>query len=1482
MSKIFLSHSSLDNGPAIAIAEWLKENGWDEYFLDLDPERGIAAGERWERALYQAATRCEAVLFLISRNWLASPWCLREMELAYKLNKHIFAVLIDDTPRAAVPKTISPWQMANLHRGQDHALIEVKLPDQRLAQVTFSRAGLAALKAGLRRAQIDSIHYVWPPEGEPDRAPWRGLEPLESRDAGIFFGRDGQIIGALDKIRALREAAPPRLMAIIGASGAGKSSFLRAGLIPRLKRDDHNYLVLPVIRPEGGALKSLTASLGQTALDLRLGLAQHDIGKAVSQAAEGNPQELSALLTRMAETARPPIIDGEAAPPPAIVLPIDQGEELFHSSGRAAGSAFLSLLTRLLLLDSPRLLALVTIRSDSYDLLQRARELEDIRHEAFSLPPLARGNYVDVIRRPLEVLNRHLSNSGHSLKFDPSIIERLTATLDEGAGRDALPLLAFTLARLYRDFHARGHITVADYDAVGGISGSIDAAVDSALARAAEDRRTSNEAVLEDMLRQTMIPRFAGIDPETGTARRRAARYDMLPSEALPLVDALIAERLLTRDNDTVEPAHEALLREWKALTQWLAEDREQLITLEGVQRAAADWEANRQHKDYLAHREGRLASAEGLVQRPDLWGGFTETDHAYLRACREAENATRAGKERIKRIAAIFVGVFFVAAIAAAWVAVDQRKEATNQRNLAEAAEEKATKQAQIATNAAEEAKAARIVAEERSREATEAEAEAKQQNTLATAERMKAELARREADQSTVNALALLALSRAESDPVGALKLVLGAWPQAENRLPPSPLEVLKGLWGAQPEVEIGPFPLPRTAFQAVSTALTRVRPYMRLHGHERPIYRIAFSPDGTRIFSMSDDGMLLLWDVETGTQIGSPITIQAATNFDVSFSSNGERIVSAGSDGVLRLWDANTGRQVGEPMIGHEGVVGNVAFSRDGTRIVSFGGPDNTLRFWDSKTGEQIGEPLTEQRNVAFSDGGTHFVNQNLDGTLRLWDMEARAQLGKPMSESDSNAEIAVSRDGMRIVTGYADGTLQLWDPITGDKIGEPMAGHEIRIDSVAFSSDGKRIASGDHNGILRILNTEARELIGNPLHEHDVWIESIAFSPDGTHIATGDYDGKLLLWDITNTQVNWSINGENIGVVRGTAFSPDGSRIVSGSGDGTVRLWDVATGEKIGNPATANEYQVLSVAFSSDGNRIVSANGDTLHIWNAKTNTPIGKPMVGHASRIDGVAFSYDGERIVSGDADGTLRLWDARTQEQIGKPMVGHGWSDGLFRGINSVTFAPEDKRIVSGGDDGTILIWDPETQEQIGWPMTGHQNMVRSVAFSPDGSRIVSGSSDRTIRLWDAETSEQIGEPMIGHMEAVESVAFSPNDNTRIASGGWDGTVRLWDVKTRTQIGEPMIGHDGWVNSVAFSPDGKHIVSAGQDGTLRLWDVSYPPGNILQIACHYLPVINGRPDTSTDGLTVGIANRKLTLPTDCESYDPPLPPEYRQ
>lgn len=263
MARIFLSHSSANNADAIALSDWLTGEGWDDLFLDLDPTRGIAAGERWERKLHEAANRCEAVLFLVSKAWLASPWCVKEFNLASKLNKRMFGVLIEDIPYEELPTDLTAtWQLVNLASGSDHVTMRVALPDKGAeAHVTFSRAGLTRLKEGLERAGLDPRFFAWPPEGEPDRPPFRGMRPLEAEDAGIFFGREAPIIEVLDKLRGLREAAPPRFLAILGASGAGKSSFLRAGLMPRLTRDDRNFLPLPVVRPERAVINGETGLL---------------------------------------------------------------------------------------------------------------------------------------------------------------------------------------------------------------------------------------------------------------------------------------------------------------------------------------------------------------------------------------------------------------------------------------------------------------------------------------------------------------------------------------------------------------------------------------------------------------------------------------------------------------------------------------------------------------------------------------------------------------------------------------------------------------------------------------------------------------------------------------------------------------------------------------------------------------------------------------------------------------------------------------------------------------------------------------------------------------------------------------------------------------------------------------------------------------------------------------------------------------------
>ncbi len=584
----------------------------------------------------------------MSRAWLSSRWCLKELTLAARLNKRIFGVLIEDLPVEDLPAELTAThQLVNLAAGSDHTMLGGKARDGSEVRVTFSQSGLAKLKTGLTRAGLDARFFVWPPENDRGRSPYRGLKPLEAEDAGIFFGREAPTIEALDKLRGLGEAAPPRLMAILGASGAGKSSFLRAGLAPRLMRDDRSFLMLPIVRPERMALTGeagFMRCLETAAKAHRLDRSRADIRAAV----EAGPSAVEALLADLAGKATVPDLDeGTAARPPRMVLAVDQGEELFLSEGSEEAAAFLGLIRDLAVSERSNLIVLFTIRSDSFEQLQTAPELDCLGLQTFNLPPMPRGAYQTVIEGPA----RRLADSDRMLTIEPALTAALLADIEEGGGKDALPLLAFTLQRLYEEYGTGGRasLTLAQYRELGGIRGSIEAAVKDALKAADADPAVpKEEAARLALLRRALVPWLAGIDSETGSPRRRVARLSEIPEEARPLVHHLIAARLLSTDvapdtgERTVEPAHEALLRQWGLLQGWLEEDFAALSALEGVRRAARDWAANGKDEAWLAHTAGRLEDAEAVARRDDFAGTLEATDLAYLAAARTAETARR------------------------------------------------------------------------------------------------------------------------------------------------------------------------------------------------------------------------------------------------------------------------------------------------------------------------------------------------------------------------------------------------------------------------------------------------------------------------------------------------------------------------------------------------------------------------------------------------------------------------------------------------------------------------------------------------------------------------------------------------------------------------------------------------------------------------------------------------------------------------
>ncbi|MGQ8366435.1 TIR domain-containing protein [Glaciecola sp. 1036] len=715
MSKIFISHSSANNFEALAVQEWLLKQGWDELFLDLDPKRGIAAGERWERSLHEAANRCDAVLFCVTQQWLDSDWCRKEYRLARRLNKQLFGLLIEDLDIASLPEELtSTWQLVELATGTDHEIHRVVHPyTSEERHVHFSKQGLIRLHSGLVKAGLDPKFFEWPPATDPFRPPYRGLLPMESCDAGIFFGREAPTIELLARLRGLKELPPPRFMVILGASGAGKSSFLRAGIMPRLSRDERHFVPLPIIRPESAAItgeSGLANTLLKCFTESQISTNRAALRDLVLKAGESESHFalLMSLLQDYYSEKTKAVALFDSAQKPAMILSIDQAEELFMGEGEVEAEQLLVLLKRLAEQNELPIIVLFTIRSDSYETLQAYKTFTDVSQQTFSLAPMPKGAYQEVIEGPAKRMNE----SGNPLDIEPALTEALLQDLDQGSGKDALPLLAFTLERLHKDYGADGDLTLAEYHDLGGINGAITAATEEVFQRALYDQRLPSERqALEALMRRALVPWLAGIDPETQAPRRRIARMSEIPTEAHPLVELLVEQRLLSTDINsdkeiTVEPAHEALLRQWGLLKGWLEDDFAALMVLESLQRATRDWLANNQADDWLNHTAGRLEDAEALRARADMANFFSNSDDTYLHECRKREDAIKnkalneakqlaeaREKEAVaqKRAAAltrkglIVASILLVIAIFAGWKAFEQKDEAELAREEAQ-----------------------------------------------------------------------------------------------------------------------------------------------------------------------------------------------------------------------------------------------------------------------------------------------------------------------------------------------------------------------------------------------------------------------------------------------------------------------------------------------------------------------------------------------------------------------------------------------------------------------------------------------------------------------------------------------------------------------------------------------------------------------------------------------------------------------------
>lgn len=628
MALIFISHSSKDKAEALQLMHWLESHGFESLFLDSDARHGIAAGSEWEKVLYREIQRSHALICLLSEHWLASQWCGFEFMQARALGKTIFPLRIQPGLQTTVAADL---QHLDLTKDRDDAL-------QRL------HAQLTELTLTLQQ------RFDW----DKTRPPYPGMLAFEAEDAPVFFGRDHETNQLRERLNQHRTLGNASVLLMLAASGAGKSSLLKAGLLPRLRRDTRHWIVLEALRPEREPLRKLAQVLAT---------ANGTPQQATELYAQLQGEQALSALRDYLEQLRTPNAQWDAT----VLLSIDQAEELFTTAEPPQTQALFQLLLAAQQAKLP-LLTLMAMRSDYLAALQaQVSETGALETSLFALDPLPLERVSDLIRGPAGVVG---------LRVEDSLV---TAATRDAATADALPLLAFALRELYERFGADGDLTLDEYHRLGSERlNPLENAVQHKASEAIQPDRLGEAA--QQALRDAFIPHLVRVN-DAGDYVRQAADWEALPAAAHPLLDKLTNARLLVQRSANgvkrVEVAHEALLRHWQLLNGWLREEHDFLLGKQQLEHSLREWQRLPD-----AHKDKGLLQGIAL-ERAREWlfanrSGLSADERAYIQHSHQAEEQRRKAEEQLRkkqknRLIGFTVILSVVASIAV-WQAISAR----------------------------------------------------------------------------------------------------------------------------------------------------------------------------------------------------------------------------------------------------------------------------------------------------------------------------------------------------------------------------------------------------------------------------------------------------------------------------------------------------------------------------------------------------------------------------------------------------------------------------------------------------------------------------------------------------------------------------------------------------------------------------------------------------------------------------------------
>ncbi|MEO5947012.1 MAG: caspase family protein [Chitinophagaceae bacterium] len=607
----------------------------------------------------------------------------------------------------------------------------------------------------------------------------------------------------------------------------------------------------------------------------------------------------------------------------------------------------------------------------------------------------------------------------------------------------------------------------------------------------------------------------------------------------------------------------------------------------------------------------------------------------------------------------------------------------------------------------------------------------------------------------------------------------------------------------------------------------------------GHTAPIISAAFSPDGKKVVTSSEDNTAKIWDVASSKLI-SNLQHTGRVVF-AEFSSNGKNILTFQFDNVINVWDAVTFQlllAITRPSMYFK----SASFSPDGNKIVT-ACEDGTAKIWDTKTGNLIVEfkGHTEEVTLAkFSADGKKLLTASRDRTVKIWNVASGRLLINLERHTKLINDACFSSDGSKVLTASNDHSAKLWNALSGQLIF--TLERSTPVSSARFSPDAKKIVTSDRDG-LTLWETASATIIYE-MKGHTADIIDVAFSPDGKKILSASWDSTARIWNSVSGKLTAILKSHAAGLTS-ARFSPNGKNIVTSSLDFTAKIWNASPtviGDLKGYSSRINFVQI-----SPDGQKIVSAlNDKTAKVWNAVSGSLI-HTLKGHTGWVLSAQFSpfsndnVEEQTILTTGNDYNAKLWDAKTGRLLLNFTHAGDW-------VMSAAFSPlvsnnslDIKRIATsaGSRYANASVWDAGTGKLItqlkgfrsGFSytrsdddtnnMAGHSSRINYVRFSPDGKKILTASNDNTVKVWDALSGNRLVD-LKGHSKQISSAQFSP-DGEKIITASWDETTKIWHAVSGKLLQE-LEGHTSFLKAAQFSPDGKKIITASLDKTAKIWD----------------------------------------------------------